>query len=352
MRKSIAWAVSVLTLVGAVLISGELIAGRWQPKPVADWPSVERETQSGLAVAEVAAIAVGRRELGIWHAAVLEKVDRDFLDQHLSLSNKWSSTARYLWTWALSDSDTAVAEQIERQNKHFQETVLSDNQLLEDMKRIANKMAFTFCDSFDRQLAEIAAQYKLTDAELERGLIKLPYLNWINILPDGGYTKITSSRYKITSRSLNAAWSNAVLALNGLRAFTTADLVYSLGAKEAATGVANQTTKQTMHQAAKAAAQRAAAAGARVGAAKVGTATAAKAGGILLGGPFTILVISGAVAWEWWDHSKSVAEQKPRLLQDIDRSFSTYESQLLEPDGHLGSAVRKLRIEVEKAISG
>jgi hypothetical protein len=90
--------------------------------------------------------------------------------------------------------------------------------------------------------------------------------------------------------------------------------------------------------------------GGKVAAYKIGGVAVAKTGSVLLGGPFAVVVVAGVVTWEWWDHSKDMAERKPKLLNEIDEAFRTYERALLRPDGHLGAIIRHMRDDIEDAL--
>lgn len=347
MRKAIIWSFTALVLfMGGVAIGSGLHRDRcWLTRipfgfgPSADWACVSREVADALTITESAAIAVGRQKLDAWHDKIKTRVDQDFLDEHLSLLNQWWSTGRYIWTRIRGGEEAALLQQLEDQNKRFQERVLSDDEFKADMGAVAKEMTESFMAALDARLGKIGERYHLSVAELDARLLDAPNPDLIDVVEDP--TGRIHLRFRIVKKGLQTAQPFITSALTGLNNLSGARLISGIPAgvskeapKEGAKKLADHAGHHTAHHVVKHVAHHAA----RV--------VVTKAGATLLGGPFALVALSGALAWEWWDFKEAVAKQKPQLLQQIEDAFRVYEVAMLRPNGHLGSVIRRLRDEI------
>lgn len=330
----------------AVVLLGTATAllGGWSLRPLLQVAGLQalllqRDLQGALDKAEGAGRLSGRRELDAWHAKILDRVDKHFLEQHLSFTAKWMATARYLWTSTVAGSDKAFNEQLEAQERSFRQTVASEDELRAELTAMAQKMAAAFADALDAELGDIARQHGMTDAEIDAHLSGIEAPTMVISAPSiADEARRIRWRFSAVKLALNIAQDAIPKAINVLSAPLSLTAIQS-AAKEAAG------TKGAL----KVAAHKAALTGAKATGGKTATAAAAKVGGAIAGGPFVLVAIAGVIAWEWWDHRKSVAEQKPILLQQIGEGLAAYETALLDADGQLGSVLVQMKQAVRRA---
>jgi len=307
------------------------------PASSPNWSCISHEVQESLIAAENAAIVTGRRELDDWHSAIMAKVERDFLEEHLSFLNKWASLGIYWRDRIWRDADTATRAAFERQNELFRRTVVSDDELKGFTQTVAEKMVSGFAEVLDTRLTGTAQRYRLSVNELDQHI-----LDALNTAPiDVGDISAKDAhrihyRFELIKRRLKQAQPLIAAALHQMSGFTGIELIHGTTAKEGAA----MATKHVAHKAA-----------AKAAAAKLGTATVAKVGSALAGGPFVLVALGGVVAWEAWDHKTEKEKRKPELLNQIGGAFLTYEASLLEPTGPLGGIIRQMRSEIATALA-
>jgi hypothetical protein len=319
-------ALLVLLAIGTMLLRGRSVLPGLEV--AGNSSRLAREIQGALDSAEGAGRLSGRRELDAWHLKILDRVDKQFLEHHLGYGAKWMTTARYLWTATVSGTDKAITEQLEAQERLFKDTVTSEEELRTELTAIARNMAMAFADALDAGLADIARQHQMTDAEINAYLVDVEVPEIAIGVPAAEDAQRIRRRFRFVERLLRVADRMIPRAIDVLSAPTGLELIHGASKEAAAVG-----SKAAL----KSAAHKAALGGAKAASAKTAAATAAKAGGVVVGGPFALVAIAGIVAWEWWDHSTSVAVQKPRLLRQIDEAFAAYETALLDADGQLGN---------------
>lgn len=209
----------------------------------------------------------------------------------------------------------------------------SDEELRADLIAIAQKMAAAFADALDAGLADIAHRYEMTDAELDGRLPGIEIAMMAVDTPSAGSEVWRIRPFQIGQVSAERGQSSHSDRYQCAFTHFGFASIQSVG-------------KRSSHPwgqgALKAAAHKSAIAGAKAAGAKAATAAAVKTGEALAGGPFVLAAIAGVVVWEWWDHTKSVAEQKPTLLRQIDEGFAAYEAALLDVDGQLGSILMQM----------
>jgi hypothetical protein len=197
------------------------------------------------------------------------------------------------------------------------------------LQRIAHGAVAVFMNSLQGNLQEIPKQYGVPPAQWD------DYLERITVLV-AGTEGSRSVPLTLKAVSAGVVWSAAGMT-TALAPLVTAQLARNV----AVAGVGRATaavSSSVGRYAATAATRQLAARGVAAG--------AGAWGGAATGG----LVLAAVVAWEAWDHTRTVAENKPLLRRNIDDLLRHYEAELVEPHGMMGGILHSLETQIAANI--
>jgi hypothetical protein len=267
-----------------------------------------------------------RAELDKLHAAVMHKVDGDFLEWYFGYWTQQRLALSYAIntgkSWVVGgDAGKQLHEDIARE---FGLRVLPAPVLDGELQRIARQSVAVFVTSLQDHLQSIPKQYEIPPAQWEA------YLESITTMvsqTEGG---------RAVPLTLKAFATGVVLSGTGV-VTTMAPLVT---AQFARTAILAGSTRASGALAG-AVARQAAGAISRQAAAR-GVAAAVGSWGTIAGGAAVV----GLIAWEVWDHTSTVAENRPLLRNNIDHFLRLYETGLVEPAGMIGAILHDLESKI------
>ena len=314
-----------------------------QERPVVTTVDLSRlapEIRAALETAREGAVQLARRELEALHVEMMHKVDADLLDWYF----RYGTQQRLALTYAANISKAWVAglfvtvdpdqasRHLQRQiAREFELRVMPGPVLEEHLRRIAQASVSEFVASLQGRLQEIPKRYEVPPAQWETYLERITFMI-------AGTEASRGVPLTLKALSAGAVWSGAAVTA-AVGPFVAAQLTRSVAVAGAGRASAAMSGAVGRHAAA-AVSRQVAARGLATGA---GTWGGALTGGALL---------AAFVAWEAWDHSTTVAENKPLLRSNIDRFLRLYEADMTEPHGMIGSIVYQLETQIAANIPG
>jgi hypothetical protein len=245
--------------------------------------------------AKSAAETTAAQKLGAWAAALMRRVDDDFLEWYFSYWTQQKLGVKGAWRWTLDrviGEDSEFAEHVTEQiQEEFAWRVLRPEEAQRELEQIAHAALETYSRELQAQLLDIPEQHQI------------PRPEWEGYLQDIAVLTSASEGNRRVSLSLKAVTAGSV---GGGIVLATA----------LAAPLQNLGSKTSTKLAAKAAGQVASKTGARV---------ASRAGGKLLG----LIIGIGIVIWEVWDHEQTKNIEQPRLRQTIVDYFEEVKKSLL-----------------------
>ena len=211
--------------------------------------------------------------------------------------------------------------------REFELRVMPGPVLDAHLQRIAHGAVAVFMSSLQGNLQEIPKQYGVAPAQWD------DYLERITVLVAGGSRSVPLT---LKAVSAGVVWSAAGMT-TALAPLVTAQLARNVavaGAGRATAAVSSSVGRYAATAATRQLAARGVAAGAGAW------------GGAATGG----LVLAAVVAWEAWDHTRTVAENKPLLRKNIDDLLRHYEAELVEPHGMMGGILHSLETQIAANI--
>ena len=303
-----------------------------------DWARVHPELRRAVEVARGKGVDHALAELERLHAEMMLKVDTGLLDwyfrywtqQRLGLNYAFTSGKTWLASAFVEVDAQEAAKDLQTEiGKQFELRVIPGAVLDQHLQRIAQESVGVFIRSLEGHLQEIPKQYQIPAAEWD------DYLNRIAVMvqeTEGSRSIPLTLKAVSTGVVLSGAGATAALA-----PYVTARVAQ--GTAVAGAGRASGVLTQSV-------ARRAASTFARQAAGRGLAAGAGSWSGALTGG----LALAALVAWEIWDHRTTVAENRPLLRDNIDRSLRLYERSLIEPQGMIGSILHDLERQIAAGL--
>jgi hypothetical protein len=306
-------------------------------RPV-DLSRLTPEIRRAVERARAEAVQYARQELEAVHSEIMHKVDTDLLDWYFA----YGTQQRLALTYAVNSGTTWIAglfvnvdpaetrrkfqDQIARE---FELRVMPRPMLEVRLQRIAQSAVTAFINTLQGHLEEIPKQYGVPPAQWD------DYLERITVL----VAATEGSRsVPLTLKALSAGlvWSAAGVT-TAIAPLVTAQLARNVAVAGAGRATAAMSSSVGRYAAATATRQLAAR----------GVAAGAGAwGGAATGG----IVLAAVVAWEAWDHTRTVAENKPLLRRNIDGLLRHYQAELLQPHGMVGAILHNLETQIATNI--
>jgi hypothetical protein len=314
-----------------------------QERPVVTTVDLSRlapEIRAAVETAREGAVQLARRELEALHLDMMHKVDTDLLDwyfrygtqQRLALT--YAANSSKAWVAGLFvkvDPDQASRDLQREIAREFELRVMAGPVLEQHLRRIAQASVSEFVRSLQDRLQEIPKQYQVPPAEWDAYLERITFMI-------AGTEATRSVPLTLKAFSAGALLSGAAVTA-AVGPFVATQLTRSVtvaGAGRASAAMSGSVGRQATAAVSRQLASR-------------GLATGAGTwGGALTGG----VVLAALVAWEAWDHSRTVTENKPLLRNNIDRFLRLYEADLVEPHGTIGSVVYQLETQIAANIPG
>jgi hypothetical protein len=312
-----------------------LLDPRRREQPVVrsiDLSGLTPELRRAVENARLDGLQHARAELDKLHAAVMSKVDGDFLDWYFGY---WTQQ-RLALSYALNTGKSWIAggdagrELQEAIAGEFSLRVMPAPVLDGELQRIARQSVAVFVTSLQGHLQSIPRQYEIPPAQWDA------YLDSITTM----VSQTEGSRN--VPLTLKAFATGAVLGGTGVMT-AMAPLVTAQFARTAILAGSTRASGALVG----AATRHAAGAISRQAAAR-GVAAAAGSWGAIAGGA----AVAGVIAWEVWDHRRTVAENRPLLRGNIDHFLRLYETSLIEPAGMIGAILHDLESKIVTNIVG
>jgi hypothetical protein len=284
--------------------------------------SVENAREEGLQHA--------RAELDKLHASVMGKVDGDFLEWYFGYWTQQRLALSYALntgkSWVTGgDPERHLQEDIARE---FGLRVIPAPALDGELQRIARQSVAVFATSLQEHLQSIPKQYDIPPAQWEAHLDGIATM--VSRTEGSRHVPLTLKAFA-TGVVLSGTGVTTVMAPLVTAQFArTAILAASARASGALAGTVARQAATTMSR--QAAARGVAAAG---------------SWGALAGGAALV----GLIAWEVWDHTRTVAENRPLLRNNIDHFLRLYEASLVEPAGMIGAILHDLESRIVANIT-
>jgi len=278
---------AVLVLLGSAIGSCHKTASR-QARPVTKnvpvrpaipYDQINKEIINAVAAAKTKAMAAAAVELDAWVSELMKKADDDFADWYFGYWNQQGLALNFAVDSLSGDANEKLAEKIQ---KEFSSRVLSPQIAALRYQRIVDNAVNVYVADVRKSISAIPVKYDIPAADFDRYLADAGQM-----LKDINGNR--SVPLTLKSLSLPVAYGGVL----------TTKLLYDF------------TRKIVARVSARLGAQCA-----ETAAARAGTAAAETAAGWAARCVVPLLTV-GFVAWEYYDHTSTVKEQKPILLRNI-----------------------------------
>lgn len=287
------------------------------PAPAVDWSAVDAAIADAVKTAHAAAETQANAKLDAWIAALMKRVDSDFLEWYFSYWTQQVIGLKSIWYWSVNQVISAqptMAENITADiQEEFAKRVLRPQVSQLELERITREVLEGYVTELNNSLKPIPGRYKIPRPEWERHLEDIAVL-----------TANSEANREVPLSLKSVAVSSAV-----------------------ATGIAVKTLGPAIGQAGgKISANLAGKATARL-AAKTGTKVAARGGG-KFAGP---IIAIGVIIWDVWDHHQTKNVERPILRQTLVDYFAEMKKSFLHmPESGIVSIIGAIEADIVKQL--
>lgn len=277
-----------------------------------DWTLVDGDVAQAMERAREAARAYGSKELDLWLATLMERVDNNFLDwyfnywtqQLLGLKGMYQYGVHYVLAHQPSAAE-AITQEIQEE---FSRRVLMVEHAELVMNRIVTSTVDVYLHELTTSLDAIPRKYRMSAMAWERYLEDIASITSM----EGG------REVPLSLKTLTLASGGGSLLL----------------AAKVKTAIAGAGTKAMAGSSGKLASTMAA---------KTGGKVVAKVGGKFFG----VITGIGVLIWDLWDHSVTRRDGRPQLRSALEQYFSELKQLLLDEKEHgLMAPLNQLEMKV------
>jgi hypothetical protein len=295
-----------------------------------DLSALTPELRRAVESARAEGLQHARSELDKLHAVAMNKVDGDFLEWYFGYWTQQRLALSYALdtgkSWVVGgDAGKELQEDIARE---FGLRVMAAPVLDDELQRIGRQSVAVFVTTLQDHLQSIPKQYEIPPAQWDS------YLESIStMVSQTEGSRSVPLTLKAFSTGVVLSGAGVVTAMAPLVTAQFARTAVLAGSTRASGAIAGGVARQAARAISRQAAAR-------------GTAVAAGSWGTIAGAAAVV----GLIAWEVWDHSSTVAENRPLLRNNIDHSLRLYEASLLEPAGMIGAILYDLESKIATNI--
>lgn len=285
-----------------------------QPVKTLDLRTLDPKIKEAVETAQATALNHARGQLEVWHAEIMQKVDQNFLDWYFGYWNQQRLGVSYTFTksknWVKGffievEENAAEKELMAEVSREFEKRVIPRPILQQKFEQIASETVTAFADALRGRLNALPLEYNIPQPAWDMRLEAITVM--------------------VADTEGNRSQSLSLKAL-------TAGVVVGVQGSLPVINMMIPAIKATIAQAG------------------LGQAVASS-GSLGVDPVVTVILVAGLVAWEAWDHQKTVEENRPLLRANIDTYLQDYEKGLLKNDGMIGSVLYSLTNEITTKVA-